>query len=212
MKYNVITDLVLLNVNGGQFSNEAPVQEQEVRYYIPVAAHRAVSDFIVKSMAQYRSLKSAGDAASFSLPDELFMTYELPVESDGTNSFVVLPGKPQAWFTGARPIKLIQNKERTYTVPFLSPSLRKAIRGRSAWTEYADDNRIYLLGVPDGCTMLVTAALEIQPILSGDSEPEIAIPSSMQDEVVKICIEHFRGQVGMPGDLIADNNQINEQQ
>lgn len=211
MKYNVITDLVLLNVNGGQFSNEAPVQEQEVRYYIPVAAHKAIADFIAKSMAQYRSLKSAGDAASFSLPNELFTTYELPVESDGSSKFVTLPGKPQAWFTGANPIKLIQNKERTYTVPFLSPSLRSAIRGRSAWVEYSSQNRIYLFGVPTGCNLLVTAALEIQPLLSNDSTSEIAIPSSMQDDIVKICIDHFRGQIGTPGDLLSDNNQVNEQ-
>lgn len=223
MIFTELVDLVLLSVNGGEFTSEAAVQRPDVESYVPQAAHTVIRNAVFGLKADKRSELGATGSIGVQIDPGFFETYTLTVAFDETRQihYADLPSVIQSW-PGDNGINAVFGK----TNPGLTFVKVNGAQEYSAFGDLADAmsvywhepassgtsyfSRIFLPSADDGvCDIMVRAALEISPALG---ETRIPLPVGLEAMVCQMAIEWFRGQRGMPADNLLTNNDVNATQ
>lgn len=211
MKYIELVDLVMLAVNGGEFSSEAAVQRPEVESYLPSACHALIRESVYRVRAHSRET-----AESPVLDPFYYTTLHLDVQEDTTRAakYVELPGVIQS-LPAKHALEAVFNTQKpnsSYCINYNPSMVSEALKDImvQCWYETVGEaSRIYFYGEPsDLCKVTVRAAMEISPLLG---EARIPLPTDLEDPVIERCIAHFRGQRGMPADVTLNQKDVNAQ-
>lgn len=98
MVFRELVDLVLLAVNGGEFSSETAVQEADAEAYVPQAAHAVIRNAVFGLKAENRAERNATGVSGAVIDPGFFETYTLDVLYDSARQihYADLPGKVQS--------------------------------------------------------------------------------------------------------------------
>ena len=218
MKFTEIVDLVLLQVNGGDFTTESAVMRADVEAYVPAAAQAAIRESIFQSSADGRAERNSLGMSGATIGPAYYRTYDITLQDDTDRDmkYADLPGLIQDW-PGDRGISAVLGKKAP-NVNFTKLSgpgqwsyvsdLADAVD--MYWHETSPDataTRLYFPTVTDlPCSLLAIAAIQIT---SDMGDAEVAIPSGVLEITIQKCVTHFRGQREMPEDVIVDNHDVN---
>lgn len=213
MIFKELADLVLLAVNGGQFTSESAVQRPEVNSFIPAAAHQALQEYVFRMQQEKRADRSSSGFGSTILDGSFYTTFILAATLDEKRKayYIELPGAVQS-IPGIHSIESIFPKGlpgEGYTIVHgPSGALNLGEVMPSAWHEiHGTKTRIYFDALPkDACDTVVRAVMEVASCL-GD-EP-LAIPRAYELRIIDLCVAHFRGQRQTPADGLIDNHDVN---
>lgn len=206
MLFAEIVDLVLLAVNGGQFSSESAVQRPDVEAYVPAAIDLAVREEAIL-LLRLRKQDGSSDAA---IGSEFYTKYKLvpSVDSESGLYYVELPSLVS--IPGLLAIQSITPAKNPLDTVVVVSSVKHLIDMdlKQAWIErYGDKTRIYFRGVDQSCPVYVSAMTQAS---SSGADGEVKLPGGLDARVIEICVAHFRQQRGMPADVIVDNHDVNK--
>lgn len=221
MIFTEIVDLVLLAVNGGEFTSEAAVQRPDAEAYVPQACHTVIRNAVFGLKADARAERAQTGIAAGTIDPGFFVVYDLDLTLDDEREmrYADLPGVIQSW-PGDAGLDVVYTKgppTRTYTKihgPFEYDGLGDLADNLDLyWHErYGSDttvSRIWVPGKGDGaCSILVRAAVEISSALGDTTLP---LPVGLESLVIQMAVEHFRGQRSMPADATVNNQDVNAQ-
>lgn len=220
MIFQELVDLVLLSVNGGEFTSEGAVQRPDVESYVPQAAHTVIRNAVFGVKADKRTELGTTGSIGVQIDPGFFETYTLTVAFDETRNthYADLPAVVQSW-PGDGAITAVFGKTNPgLTFTKVNGPQEYSVMGDLAdamslyWHEPASSGtsyftRIFLPSADDGvCDIMVRAALEISPALG---ETRVPLPVGLEAMVVAMSIEHFRQQRAMPADTILNNQDVN---
>lgn len=206
MLFNEIVDLVLLAVNGGQFSSESAVQRPDVEAYVPAAIDAAIREEAIL-LLRLRRQDGSSEAA---IGSEFYTKYKLvpAVDSESGLYYVELPSLVS--IPGLMAIQAITPVKNPSDTIILASSVKHLIDMdlKQAWIErYGDKTRIYFKGVDQSCPVYVFAMTQA---ISAGADDDIKLPGGLDARVIAICVAHFRQQRDMPADVIVDNHDVNK--
>lgn len=208
-------DLIFLNVNGGKFTQEVPVQRPDIEAYLPLALQSAIKAAMFSEKASARADRGSGLLFEDSLPESFYSTYQFtPTKSASRDAwYFQLPkalGMEYGWgVRHPRPIKTGEPFIRL-TSPSQVFAMPAAFHGaRMYWTEETESStNLFLKGVPiPVCEMLVDIIRDPKYL---DGDDEITAPKDAMDNAVQRAIAFFRQQAGTPASERQDDKAINE--
>lgn len=200
--------IILLAVNGGEFSGDVRVRDPDVAAYLQIAINGARRRYalenrellirqggrkLLEAVSFYQELLETFEVTPVFSEDEGLYFAKLPVQISFLAGFL---GIEDAW---------PKNRNRQY----IKINNRADVQGMEYldetffWYErFKDEPRMYFLniGIPV-CNVLVRL---VPSFLDVDDNSTIELPPGMEILVVQMCVEHFRGQRQMPADLIPD--------
>lgn len=209
-------ELIFLNVNGGKFTDEAPVQIPDIEAYLPLALASAIKAAMFEEKNSARADKGQGILFEDALPESFYTTYAFtPTKDNERGAWVAsLPkafGMEYGW--GVRHPRPKANPGNDFfRLPHagIASAMSAAFHGaRMYWTEEADgETKLFLTGVtPPVCEMLVSIIKD--PKYQEDDE-EIFAPKDALDNAVRAAVNFFRAQAGTPASERLDDKAINE--
>jgi hypothetical protein len=214
MVFKELADLVLLNVNGGQFTSEAAVQRPEVNSYIPIAGHYALQEQAFRLKQDQRAERGATGFAGGSVVDgSYYTTYVLgtTLDQERNTRFIELPGVVQS-VPGILALESVFPKDNPAgSFPIVTGPSATLGMGEvmpCCWHEiHGEKSRIYFDALSsDTCDLVVRACMEISSSLG---EETLAIPRGFEQRIIAYCLDHFRPQRQSPADGLINNHDIN---
>lgn len=218
MLFKELVDLVLLAVNGGIYSTEAAVLPPEVESYVPAAAHAVMREEIFRLKAEARAESRYGGGRVADVESSWYTTMHLTSLTDPANGlkYVQLPGvllalPAEHTLESVYPTKNPDNRFTLINGPGSIPFGMDGLMTFAWHDRVGDKSRVYFHGL-DGddaaCDVTVRGSMEISSCLD---EAFIPIPLGLEERVIAMSINHFRGQRSNPSDQLVDNKDINGQ-
>lgn len=214
MVFKELADLILLNINGGQFTSESAVQRPEVNAYIPIAYAYALQEQVFRLRQDLRADRSSTGFGGTVVDGSYYTTYVLDPIEDVTRKahYIELPGVVQS-IPGMLAIESVfPKKTPAESYPIVSgpaASLGIGTTMPCCWHEiHGDKTRIYFDTLPeDSCDLVVRASMEI--VNDDTNEDPLPIPRGFEQRIIAYCLDHFRPQRQSPADGLINNHDIN---
>lgn len=209
-----LIDQVLINVSGGELSDDVNVWREDIEAFVPAAIAAAlVEDLQFRLERESLQNRRMGVNIMPKAGSEYTLTYLLDVlfDEDRTLHYILPPG---------RLLKLPGESGLSQVVP-LNGRPATIVRGQGetigleevgqvfAWVEhYKDEDRIILYNHSPTVKQVLLHAI----IGPGDLNDDdiLPLPDHLETRVLEFCTAFFREQRGMPADPKLDNTDVNE--
>jgi len=206
MKKNVLIDLVLLDLNGGELNDESAILRQDIEAYLPAAVNYAMNkSYNINIQVEGNRDMSALFYGSF---------FDLPIVRElGRVPKIFLP-KGTVALPRNQGIRYVSDGCGGTFAPLMDADLHTIVH----YSKILPDNKFYRL--KQGYIELwnispIAETLNMEMIVSVedlDDDDELPLQAGVEEDAINLCLQHFDPQRKTPADKINNTVDLNAQQ